>query len=175
MAAYTTDWKIVTPLIGAQPIAETSTTQRHALGTIVEAKDAGHANNLAGNGVGSFVYAIGVGSTVAGSWVTFLEDGWTTALIAGNAIGKVGVAMSANAATTAYGWYQIRGKAVAVAATGFADNANVYTSSAGVVDDSIVAGDRVQNCKGASALDAPATGFAEFEIDNPFVNDALAD
>lgn len=175
MATYTTDWKITTPLIGAQPIADVSTTQRHALGTIVEAKDAGHANNTAGNGVGTFVYAKGVGSTVAGSWVTFLEDGWTTALLAGNAIGKVGVAMSANASSSTYGWYQIRGKAVAVAATGFVDNANVYTSSSGVVDDTVVAGDRVQNCKGASDLDAPATGKAEFEIDNPFVNDALAD
>ncbi len=58
------------------------------------------------------------------------------------------------------------------ALTAFADNADVYlTSTAGSVDDTDVAGDFVSNAKGASALDAPATGMAEFEIQYPYMDD----
>jgi hypothetical protein len=42
------------------------------------------------------------------------------------------------------------------------------------VDDAIVAGDRVKGAKGASAVDSPATGAAEFEIDYPLMDDGLA-
>jgi hypothetical protein len=42
------------------------------------------------------------------------------------------------------------------------------------VDDAVVAGDRVKLAKGASAVDTPATGFAEFEIHRPFMDDATA-
>jgi hypothetical protein len=74
-----------------------------------------------------------------------------------------------------YGWFQIKGKAVGKALTAFADNANVYsTSTAGSVDDTVVAGDRVKNAKGASAVGTPSAGLAEFEIDRPFVDDGLA-
>jgi hypothetical protein len=38
----------------------------------------------------------------------------------------------------------------------------------------VVAGDRVKNAKGASAVGTPSAGLAEFEIDRPFVDDALA-
>jgi hypothetical protein len=82
--------------------------------------------------------------------------------------------MSANVAGQ-YGWYQIYGKAVGKALTGFVDDANVYaTATAGSVDDAVVSGDRVKNAKGASALDAPATGMAEFEIHYPCMDDGLA-
>jgi hypothetical protein len=37
-----------------------------------------------------------------------------------------------------------------------------------------VAGDRVKNAKGASAIGTPSGSFAEFEIDRPFMDDALA-
>lgn len=156
------------PLLGSQPIAETSTTQRHPLGTVVTATDPTYL-------AGEFIYLAGVASTVVGSFVTYNMDDGTTALLAANAIGPVAVAMSANVASQ-YGWYQIQGKAVGKALTGFLDNANVYgTATAGSVDDAVVAGDRVQNCKGASAVDTPSAGLAEFEIARPFVNDALAD
>lgn len=170
--AYSTNWKIVGGgEIGHQAIDVTSTTKQHDLGTIVSAVDRG-ANN---NGVGEFIYAKGVASTVVGSWVTFNEDDWTTALLVADAIGRVGIAMSINVAGPNYGWYQIGGKAVGKALSAFADNGNVYsTSTAGSVDDAIVAGDRVKNCKGASALDGPATGMAEFELDRPSVDDGLA-
>ena len=137
------------------------------LGTIVRAVDPTY-------GAGEFIYLKGVASTAVGSWVTYNDDDYSTALLAANAIGPVAVAMSANVANQ-YGWYQIQGKAIGKALTGFVDNANVYaTSTAGSVDDAVVAGDRVKNAKGASAVDTPSTGLAEFEIDYPVMDDGLA-
>jgi hypothetical protein len=160
-------FRVTDPRLGTQPIAETSTTQKHALGTIVHAVDPTY-------GGGEFIYLLGVASTAVGSWVTYNDDDGSTALLAANAIGPVAVAMSANVASQ-YGWYQLRGKAVGKALAAFADNANVYaTATAGSIDDAVVAGDRVKNAKGASAVDTPSTGLAEFEINRPFMDDALA-
>lgn len=153
-------------LVG-QNFDETSTTQHHKLGLIVRAKDDTY-------GAGEFIYLQGVASTAVGSWVTYNADDYSTALLAANAIGPVAVAMSACVASN-YGWYQIQGKAVGKALTGFVDNANVYaTATAGSIDDAIVAGDRVKEAKGASAVDTPSAGLAEFEISRPFMDDALA-
>jgi hypothetical protein len=153
-------------LIG-QPIAETSTTLKHRLGDRFRCTDPTY-------GPGSFIYLQGVASTAVGSWVTFNQDDGTTALLAANAIGPVAVAMSACVASN-YGWYQIYGKAVGLALAGFVDNANVYaTATPGSVDDAIVAGDRVKNAKGASALGVPSGSFAEFELQYPVMDDGLA-
>lgn len=161
--AYT----IETPALGLQPIAVTDTTQRHALGTRVRAVDPTY-------GAGEFIYLKGVASTAIGSWVKFNADDGTTSLLAANDIGPVAVAMSANVASQ-YGWYQIYGKAIGKALTGYADNGLVYaTSTAGSIDDAVVAGDRVKNALGASAVDTPSTGLAEFEIQYPFMDDATA-
>lgn len=162
------------PLVGSQPIGQTSTVAQHPLGTIVDAVDPLY-------GAGRFVYLLGVASTVEGSWVTYNADDGTTALLAANAIGPVAVAMSANVASQ-YGWYQIEGKAVGKALTAFADNGNVYaTATPGSVDDAVVAGDRVKNAKGASALGTivssnatSVTNAAEFEIHRPVMDDGLA-
>lgn len=161
--AYT----IIDNTIGYQPIAVTDTVQNHKAGTIVRAEDPTY-------GAGEFIYLKGVASTAVGSWVTYSLDDGTTALLAANAIDPVAVAMSANVANQ-WGWYQISGKAVAKALTGFLDNANVYaTATAGSVDDAVVAGDRVKLAKGASAVDTPSAGLAEFEIARPFMDDGLA-
>lgn len=153
-------------LVG-QPFDLNSTTQHHALGTIVRAKDPTY-------GAGEFIYLKGVASCAVGSWVTYNMDDGSTTLLAANAIGPVAVAMSACVAGE-YGWFQIQGKAIGKASTGFVDNANVYaTATAGEVDDAVVAGDRVKRAKGASAVGTPSTGLAEFEIDRPFMDDALA-
>jgi hypothetical protein len=162
MAFRSTETRII-----PQAIADTSTTAQVTLGTRVRAVDDSlHA--------GEFIYLLGVANTAVGSWVTFNEADYSTALLAANAIGQVAVAMSANVASQ-YGWYQIRGKAVGKALTGFVDNANVYaTATAGSVDDAVVAGDRVKQCKGASAVDTPSAGLAYFEIDAPFMDDGLA-
>lgn len=162
MAFVSTETRII-----PQAIADTSTTQLLPLGTRIRAVDSTY-------GEGEFIYLLGVASTAVGSWVLFSEDAFSTSLLAANDIGQVAVAMSANVASQ-YGWYQVRGKAVGKALASFADNANVYsTATAGSVDDAVVAGDRVKKCKGASAVDTPSTGLAEFEIDAPFVDDALA-
>jgi hypothetical protein len=125
-------------------------------------------------GEGEFIYLRGVSSTAVGSWVTFNADDHSTALLAANAIGPVAVAMAATVADR-FGWYQIYGKAVGQVLSGFLDNANVYaTATAGSVDDSIVAGDRVKNAKGASAIGTPSAGLAEFEIHYPVMDDGLA-
>ncbi len=154
---------ITNTLIGAQPIAETSTVQKHALGTIVTAEDPTY-------GAGEFIYLAGAANTILGSWVTYNQDDNSTTLLAANAIGPVGIAMAANVASQ-YGWYQISGKAVGACLTLFADNAKVWiTSTAGKVDDTSVAGDGVNLAKGAS-LTAVGSGVADFEINRPYVND----
>lgn len=160
-------YRIVDPIIGSQAIAETSTTQRHQLGTVVRASDPTY-------GSGEFIYLSGVASTAVGSWVTYHEDDYSTTLLAANDIGQVAVAMSANVASQ-YGWYQIKGKAVGKALANYADNGLVYaTATAGSIDDAVVAGDRVKKAIGASAVGTPSSGLAEFEIDRPFMDDATA-
>jgi hypothetical protein len=160
-------FRITSQVLGSQPIATNSTTQQHPLGTIVVATDPTY-------GSGEFIYLKGLNSTAIGEWVTYNTDDFSTTLLAANAIGPVAVAMSA-CVTGEYGWYQINGKAVGLAASGYADNGLVYaTATAGTVDDTVVAGDRVKNAKGASAVDTPSTGYAEFEIARPFMDDATA-
>ncbi len=157
-------WNPVTPLLGLQPIADTSTTQQHPLGMRVRARHDTY-------GEGEFIYGLGVASTAIGSWVTLNADDYSTILLAANAIGPVGVSMSANVATQ-YGWYQVYGKAVGKALTAYADNGLVFgTGTAGSVDDAVVDGDMVHLAKGASALDTPSAGFAEFEIHYPYTDD----
>jgi hypothetical protein len=154
---------ITSGVVGAQPIATTDTVQNHPLGKIVTAKDPTY-------GEGEFIYLKGASSTAVGSWVTYNMDDGTTTLIAPNAIGPVAVSMSANSASTSYGWYQIQGKAIASAAD-VADNAKVYIdTAAGRCDDAVVAGDKVHNAKWASAEDT-ATNLAEVEIARPFCTD----
>ena len=164
------DYHITNPIAGMQNIGDTSTTQNQVLGTIVQAVDVAST----AYGAGEFVYLLGVASTVLGSFVTYNADDNSTALLAANAIGPVAVSMSINVASQ-YGWYQISGKAVGKALTGYADNALVFaTATAGSIDDAVVAGDRVKLAKGASAVGTLSTGLAEFEIQRPFMDDATA-
>jgi hypothetical protein len=161
------DYQIVNPIVGTQNIADTSTTQNQPLGTIVEAVDRAST----AYGAGEFVYLKGVASTVLGSFVTYNADDNSTALLAANAIGPVATSMSINVASS-YGWYQIGGKAVGKALASYADNGLVYaTSTAGSIDDAVVSGDRVKLALGASAVDTPSSGLAEFEIQRPFMDD----
>ena len=164
------DYHITNPIAGMQNIGDTSTTQNQVLGTIVQAVDV----DSTAYGAGEFIYLKGVASTVLGSFVTYNADDNSTALLAANAIGPVAVAMSINVASS-FGWYQISGKAVGKALASYADNGLVYaTSTAGSIDDAVVAGDRVKLAKGASAVDTPSSGLAEFEIQRPFMDDGTA-
>jgi hypothetical protein len=97
----------VSTLAGAQPIANTDTTAKHVLGTVVKANDPTY-------GEGEFIYLLGVGSTVVGSMVTYNTTTYQTTLTptTGTTDGApIAVAMSANVASQ-YGWYQISGNAV---------------------------------------------------------------
>lgn len=153
----------IEPIIGLQPIAITSTTQKHPLGYRTKAIDPVY-------GVGEFIYLSGVASTVVGSAVTINQDDHSTTLLAANAIGPVGFAMSANVASQ-YGWYQIYGKAIAKTDTA-ADNARVWIDgTSGQVDDDTVDGDLVHNAKYASANGTPSAGLAELEIQYPYTDD----
>jgi len=93
-------------MAGAQPIANTDTTQKHVLGTIVRATDPTY-------GEGEFIYLLGVASTAVGSIVTYDASTYQTVLsaVGGNIPRPIAVAMSANVASQ-YGWYQISGVAV---------------------------------------------------------------
>jgi hypothetical protein len=171
MADYTNSWTILDPKMRVQGIAVVSTVQNHPLGTRVKARDDGTGNF----GEAEFIYLPGVASCAVGSWVTYYPDNWATLRLAANAIAPVAVAMAAVNATTSYGWFQVFGKAVGLALAGYADNGLVYaTATAGSVDDAAVAGDRVKCALGASAIDHPDTGFAEFEIAYPYMDDGSA-
>ena len=119
-------FQMIETTIGLQPIAETETGDaRHALGTIVQARDV----TL---GVGEFIYLKGVASTVVGSIVNY-DDNYQTALDSVATAGPsrpLAVAMSANVAGD-FGWYQISGLAVATksAAVSFADGAGIGSAS----------------------------------------------
>ncbi len=160
-------YSITEQVIGSQGIAENTATQNHNLNTIVRAYDASY-------GEGEFMYLKGIASTVVGSWVVFsMDDSATVLLLASTSPDDpVAVAMAATVASE-FGWYQISGKAVGKASSGYADDGEVYaTSTAGEVDDNVVAGDRVINALGASAVGTPSSGLAEFEIRRPYVDQA---
>ena len=111
--------------LGSQAIAETSTTKRHPLGTIVNAVD----STL---GSGEFIYLTGVTSTVVGSIVNY-DDAFQTALNTSAVTGPsrpLAVSMSANVGSS-YGWYQIAGLAVAkkASASTFADGVGLGSTS----------------------------------------------
>lgn len=119
-------YQVISPRLGAQAIADTSTTQKHHLGEIIQAVDSTF-------GVGEFIYLEGVASTVVGSIVNFDAAGFQTALDTSAVTGPprpLAISMSANVADQ-YGWYQISGIAVAVKANtvSFADGATLGAAS----------------------------------------------
>ena len=161
-------WHFTETEVVSQGVDELSTVQNYPYGTIKRGYDSTY-------GAAEFIYLKGVAGTLAGSWVTY-DPGVSgvTALVVANAIGPVAIAMGAHAATTNFGWYMITGKAAskAVTASGtVADNGNVYISASGIVDDTIVTGDRVWGAKFASAN--TTLGFADAEIHRPFVTDGV--
>lgn len=92
--------------LGWQPIATTSTTKQHPLGTIRRAYDDTY-------GEGEFIYLLGVDSTVVGSVAIYNATTYQTVLATNTAEqgAACAVAMSANTSSK-YGWYQISGLAV---------------------------------------------------------------
>lgn len=147
--------------IGAQPIAETSTTQKHNVGLICKANDPTY-------GEGEFIYLKGVASTVVGSLVDYDNNALTTTLSpATGGTGPVAVAMSVNVLNQ-FGWYQIEGVA-AVKAPSVAAVGDVYMLAAtpGSVDEAVVANEAILGAKFVTITGTPSAGLALVQINRP--------
>jgi hypothetical protein len=155
-------FKLRDKLIGAQPIDETSTTQRHELGTRVIAYDPTY-------GTGEFIYLKGVANTDIGEVVVFDEKASTTTLTVLASRGPAAVSMSANVADQ-YGWYQIRGSAVVKAGTVASAGLVYSTATAGTVDDAVTAGSKIDGANFKTADGTPSAGFAVAQIAYPSLN-----
>lgn len=117
-----------------------------------------------------YAYMKGIGSTLAGSWVTFDEAG-VTALLAANAKGPVAVAMAAIVAAK-YGWYLRSGTCSALIAANTADNTLIGRETTdGYAGDGRAAGDEIYNAMARGAT-AGAAALAVVQIHYPFVDDA---
>jgi hypothetical protein len=145
-------YQVISPRLGAQAIAETSTTAKHHLGEVVQAVDPTY-------GVGEFIYLKGVASTVVGNVVSYNSTTHTTTLAVG---GKrlprsLAVAMSANVANQ-YGWYQISGIAVVSkkVGTSFASGVAIGINSASSAGFVIASGTgkEIQGCLVAAVASA---------------------
>jgi hypothetical protein len=116
-----------------------------------------------------YVYLKGVGSTLAGSWVTFDEVG-VTALLAANAIGPVAVATAAIVANK-FGWYQIFGTVSALVAANTADNARLGRETTdGYAGDGRAAGDEIIGAISRGST-AGAAALTTCQLFYPLVND----
>ena len=139
-------------LVGHQPIADTSTTQIHPLGTIISAHDPVY-------GAGEFIYLKGVASTTVGSIVNYKGTTYQTALgYAGeNVPSPVAIAMSANVANQ-FGWYQISGLAVAATActVSFAAAAKVAVGSSSGLAVASLSGQEIQGAMVSAVASATA-------------------
>ena len=160
-------WHIADQPAGYQPIANTETTQKHPLGTIVRAYD------TATDSFGEFIYLTGVASTVAGSIVSYNTSSFQTTLAAVGAGVPLplGVAMAANVGSQ-YGWYQIAGlaevkKASATSvAAGIALGCNtgvvIAAATANAIQGAVVA-------TVASATSGTAAGFVTVMVNRPSI------
>lgn len=151
-------------VVGMQPLTETRTDQRHALGTIVRGFDPTY-------GFGEFIYLKGIASTVVGSLVTYDQTTGVTALApATGGNGPVAVAMSINVALQ-YGWYQVFGAAAVKAPNAMVVGADIYMLAAtpGSVDDAQVNGEQVVNAKASTSTGTPSSGLAVVQISYPFL------
>lgn len=151
--------------LGIQPIAVTSTTQNHPLGTEIDAYDV----TLGG---GRFIYLKGVANTVAGTLVIYDQAGGTTTFAPNTAhlAQPLAVAMSANVASQ-YGWYQVVGSAVITkTATKVSPASQLFLSgTAGSVFSTTATGKQILNAiSNNSATVASATTTVSAQIAWPF-------
>lgn len=152
-------------IAGAQPIANTETTQKHPLGTIVRGVDPTY-------GEAEFIYLLGVASTVVGSLARYNATTWQTTLADGAAAQRkatpVAVAMSANVAAQ-YGWYQISGLAVIKKdAVTFPANAPIFMGTSGRIKVLQSGGRQILNATTANlATVTSTTSTVTVAIDRP--------
>ncbi len=124
-----------------------------------------------------YIYLYGAGSTVAGSWVT-MDEAHLTTLSAGDAKGRIGIAMAAISTTSAsaYGWYQIYGKnTIALSDDDITADKPLYLGESGAVDDADAGGDLINGAVSRSAATTATASAFTVELNYPFVNDAADD
>jgi hypothetical protein len=154
--------------LGIQPIANSSSTQQHPLGTIIKGYDPTY-------GEGEFIYLLGVAATVVGSAVTWGGQSagtptYQSALTpnTANLDQPIAIAMSANLAGQ-FGWYQIGGNAVvATNGTLAAGPGPVYlNATVGTLTSTQAAGKQILNAVNVTATGTPAANQAVVEINRP--------
>jgi uncharacterized membrane protein len=158
-------YKIADTFVGFQPLTDISTTQNHPFGTVAKGSDPTY-------GEATFVYVKGVSSGAAALAVTYNPYTGVTTLTGARSKGLVGVFLTALDATTKFGWLQVSGVAdVQVAGTVAAGNTVYLTSTAGKLDDAVVAGDIVYNANFATADATPSANHALVALARPYVGD----
>ncbi len=124
-------YKLVTPRIGAQPFAETSTTKLHPLGQCLMGVDPDM-------GEGEFIYVI-ASNSVAQYDAVAIKAGYKIAPLTitnGKTCGEVGFAQIANGTKDTYMWVQKNGTPVVKLAIACQANVPLYaTATGGVLDD----------------------------------------
>lgn len=119
-----------------------------------------------------YIYLKGVGSTAAGSWVTF-DENYATALLTADAVGPVAIAMAAIDSTSEFGWYQRYGVNTIAATDTIAADAQLFIDGTdGRADDADVAGDAII---GAVSRTADTSNVATVWIQYPVVINVAID
>lgn len=160
--AYPTgiEWRLTSPTMGAQPINQTESSQKHNIGQRVRAFDYTY-------GEAEFIYLAGVASTDAGDVVTFDERNGTTALAVEGARGPAAVAMAATVAGL-YGWYAVQGAVPVNTGSNIPSRGPLYLSrTAGEVTGEAYEGEKVD---GMAAVRVPSGGFTTCRLTNPAAN-----
>lgn len=147
MAAYTVNTYQIVGRAGVnQAIGSVSSTKLHRLGERCFGRDVSGTR-----GDAEFIYLSGLDGTAAGQ-VVLVKDDYSTSLIAARDIGSVAIATAATVTGT-YGWYQIKGQAMAICAAAVAANKPMYIAAGNVIDDAVVAGDAIIGMRSVTAQD----------------------
>ena len=155
----------VDPQIGITPMLQVDATARHPIGTIKRFTDPVL-------GEGEFIYLPGVAALAIGTAVTYDIGAAVVTVLANTANqGKpVAIAITANTSSTAFGWYQIGGQAVALTTGTVADADPLFVSgTAGTLFHTATAGKQLLNAQASSANGAAGTNLTFITIDRPFM------
>ena len=143
-------WAVLSPIGMTGSLTTIDTTAAFRLGQRITARDMSSTTDY---GDGEFVYLKGVTSCARGSVCTF-TSGFVAVLIVAKAKGPVCVALGAVDASTKYGWFQIKGKGVALCDSGITDGAALFIdTNTAQIDDTAVTGDVIIGMHAASTDD----------------------
>lgn len=159
-----TNYTIVEP-IGMQAPRDSSTTQKHPLGTLAKVVD-----RTSINCEGSAIYIKSTDAVLEGSLVDYDLQAATGVLApAAGGTGPCGVAL-ADIPSGSFGWVQVTGIAKVKAPNAMVVGAEIFSLAAtpGSVDDVAVAGEQILNAQASTSTGTPAAGFALISINWPF-------